>query len=175
MRLKKLLAESLLENEVTRKPVSSDNAKAEGEYVATDFSEDERSGVARCRCAGRTCAALGARRGRRPRRGTGRTAGAGRGARPRARDDACRSRGARAVVRGDPKPARQFYRGNGRRRLPRAAADGDRVAGAGRRTLDRRPHQAGDPQPARSAPHGGPVVQRQHPADQRCVHGPSGR
>ena len=139
-------------------------------HLATDPSEDDLPLVARHRGPGHPDPGLGARRGRCARRGAGRTAGADRVARPRPRHDAGGGRGAGAVARGDRQPAGRILRGDGRRRLPCPAADGDRVAGASGRALDRRSHQPGHRQPAGPAPDGGAVVQRQHPADQRRLH-----
>ena len=53
----------------------------------------------------------------------------------------------------------------------RAQPHGDRVTGAGRRAVDDRADQPGCHQPAGPTPDGGPVVQRQHAADQRRLDG----
>ena len=103
--------------------------------------------------------------------GAGRRRPPGRGARPRARHDAVRGRGAGALPPGDRAPPRRIHGGDGRRRFPRAAADDHRVPGARRRALDRRHHQPGRGQPAGPAADRHPVVQRQHAADQRRVYG----
>ena len=92
---------------------------------------------------------------------------AGRRVEPDPRDDAGRGRGAGVVARGDAKPARGVRRGDGGRRLPRAAPERHGVGGPGGGAVGRGSRQPGRGRPEGPASHHHPVVQRQQPTDQR--------